>query len=155
MSTIGLQKIIGPQLDLAFELVGELVRDCVFYKTESSVRTGLLSMGAMTAPVSALFVDYHSQDIDGSAVLLGDEKCFIRSREMAGITLPGPGDYLTEANSSLRRDVVAARQDPTGSFWVLQVRRVAGEDWGDFTPAKQTEDWGSLAAASLSDDWQT
>lgn len=66
MSAIPLQKIIGPQLDLAFDLAGELVRDCVFYKTESNAGTGLLAMAALTAPVHALFVDYHSQDIDGS-----------------------------------------------------------------------------------------
>ncbi len=152
---IGLQNIVVPQLDLAFDLAGELVRDCVFYKTESGAGTGLLTMAALYAPVKALFVDYHSQDIDGSAVLLGDEKCFIRSGEMASITLPGPGDYLTETISGLRREVIAARQDPTSSFWIMQVRRAAGEDWGDLSAAGQSEDWGDLTAAALFDDWQS
>jgi hypothetical protein len=151
---IGLQHIILPQLDLAFELAGELVRDCVFYKTESNAGTGLVAMGALYAPVKALFVDYHAQDIDGSSVLLGDEKCFIRSGEMASLTLPGAGDYLTETLSGLRREVIAARQDPTGSFWVMQARRSAGEDWGELNPAAQSEDWGDLAAAAVFDDWQ-
>lgn len=155
MSAIALQKVLVPQLDTAFDLAGELVRDCVFYKTESNAGTGLLAMGALYASVKALFVDYHSQDIDGSAVLLGDEKCFIRSGEMAGITLPGAGDYLTETISGLRRVVIAARQDPTESFWVMQVRRSAGEEWGELDPASQSEDWGDLTAAALFDDWQS
>jgi len=152
---ISLHNVIVVQLDLAFDMAGELVRDCVFYKTESNAGTGLLTMAALYTPVKALFVDYHSQDIDGSSVLLGDEKCFIRSGEMASITLPGPGDYLTETISGLRREVIAARQDPTGSFWIIQVRRSAGEDWGDLNPAAQSEDWGDLTAAVLFDDWQS
>ncbi len=152
---ITLHTIIRPQLDLAFELAGELVRDCIFYKTESNAGTGLLAMAALWVPVKALFVDYHGQDIDGSSVLLGDEKCFIRSGEMASIALPGPGDYLTETISGLRREVIAARQDPTESFWIMQVRRSACEDWGDLNPASQSEDWGDLTTAVLFDDWQS
>src|SRR5687768_8168535 len=105
MSAIAFKKIIGPHLDRAFDLAGELVRDCIFYKTESNAETGLLTMAALYAPVKALFVDYHSQDIDGSAVLLGDEKCFIRFGELMSITEPGANDYLTETISGLRREV--------------------------------------------------
>jgi hypothetical protein len=152
---ISLHTIIRPQLDLVFDVAGELVRDCIFYKTESNAGTGLLAMGALNAPVKALCADYHSQDIDGSSVLLGDEKCFIRSGEMASITSPGPGDYLTETISGLRREVIAARQDPTGSFWIMQVRRSASEDWGDLCPASQSEDWGDLTAETVFDDWQS
>ena len=152
---IGLRKIIVPQLDVAFELAGELVRDCIFYKTESNAGTGLLVLAALYAPVKALFVDYHSQDIDGSSVLLGDEKCFIRAAELANITLPGTGDYLTETISGMRREVIAARMDPTGSFWIIQARRSAVEDWGDLTPTTQSEDWGDLTAAVLFDDFQS
>ena len=155
MSAIAFKNIVGPHLDRAFDLAGELVRDCIFYKTESNAGTGLLTMTALYAPVKALFVDYHSQDIDGSAVLLGDEKCFVRAGELASITLPGASDYLTETISGLRREVIAARLDPTGSFWVIQARRSASEDWGDLNPFSQGEDWGDLAAAVLLDDWQS
>ena len=155
MSAIAFKTIVGPHLDRAFDLAGELVLDCIFYKTESNTGTGLLTMAALYAPVKALFVDYHSQDIDGSAVLLGDEKCFVRAGELASITLPGAGDYLTETISGLRREVIAARLDPTGSFWVIQARRSASEDWGDLNPFSQGEDWGDLTAAVLLDDWQS
>ena len=155
MSAIGLKNIVGPHLDRAFDLAGELVRDCIFYKTESNAGTGLLSMAALYAPVTAVFAEYHSSDIDGSAVLLGDEKCFIRSGELASITLPGASDYLTETISGQRREVIAARLDPTGSFWVIQARRSASEDWGDLSAFSQSEDWGDLTAAVLLDDWQS
>ena len=155
MSAIGFKNIVGPHLDRAFNLAGELVRDCIFYKTESNDGTGLLTMAAMYAAVKALFAEYHSRDIDGSAVLLGDEKCFIRAGELTGITLPGAGDYLTETISGQRREVIAARLDPTGSFWLLQVRRSASEDWGDLNPFSQSEDWGDLTTAVLFDDWQS
>jgi len=151
---IGLRRILAPQLDRAFELAGELVRDCVFYKTESSIGTGLVPVIALFAPVKALFVDYHSQDIDGSGVLLGDEKAFVRSGELGTLPAPGTGDYLTESGSGLRREVIAARQDPTGSFWVLQVRRSMCEDWGDLSPMSLAEDWGGLTEAVVFDDWQ-
>ena len=152
---IGIRKMVVAQLDLAFELAGELVRDCIFYKTESNAGTGRLTMAALYAPVKALFVDYHSQDIDGSAVLLGDEKCFIWAGELASITLPGTGDYLTETISGMRREVIAARMDPTGSFWMIQARRSAVEDWGDLMVAGQSEDWGDLTWAVLFDDFQS
>ena len=154
MSAIPLQSMVGPQLDLAFVMAAELVRDCVFYKTESSAGTGLLTMAALYASVKALCVPYRSQDIDGSAVLVGDEKCFVRAGELASITLPGAGDYMTETVSGLRREVIAARLDPTGSFWIIQARRFALEDWGDLGAATQGEDWGDLTAAVLFDDWQ-
>ena len=154
MSAIGLKNIVVPHLDRAFDLAGDLVRDCIFYKTESNAGTGLLTMGALYVPVKALFAEYHSRDIDGSAVLLGDEKCFIRAGELASVTLPGAGDYLTETISGLRREVIAARLDATGSFWLIQVRRSATEDWGDLTAFSQSEDWGDLTTATLFDDWQ-
>ena len=111
-------------------------------------------MAALYASVKALCVPYHSQDIDGSSVLVGDEKCFVRAGELASITLPGAGDYLTETISGLRREVIAARLDPTGSFWVIQARRFATEDWGDLAAMTQGEEWGDLSGAVLFDDWQ-
>lgn len=154
MSAIGIKKILEPHLDRTFDLAGELVRECVYYKTESNAGTGLVGMTAFYAPVTALFAYYQSQDIDGSGVLLGDEKCFIRSRELEGIKNPWNGDYLTENHSGVRREVIAARLDPTGTFWTMQVRKTTGEDWGDLDPAEQSEDWGDLGAATVFDDWQ-
>ena len=54
MSAIRFKAILTRQLDRLFPKVVELVRDCVFYKTESSAGTGLLSPASLTAAVKAL-----------------------------------------------------------------------------------------------------
>ncbi|HSH17678.1 MAG TPA: hypothetical protein VLD18_16680, partial [Verrucomicrobiae bacterium] len=76
------------------------------------------------------------------------------ARELESVPMPGAGDYLIEVLTGLRRDVIAARLDPTGTFWTIQGRRSYGEDWGDLTIFTLAEDWGDLAAATLFDDWQ-
>lgn len=155
MSAIGLKAIIGPNLDRAFDLAGELVRDCVFYKTESSAGTGLMMMAALSAAVKALVGSYRSGDIDGTVVQVGDERPVIRAGELVSITSPGSGDYLIETVSGIRREVIAARLDPTGSFWTVQVRRATGEDWGDLAAFTASEEWDDLATANNFDDWQS
>jgi hypothetical protein len=156
MSALDLQRLVRSGVALAFELAAGLVRRCSFYKTESGPATGLVNGCLGYAAVEALFVDYRSQDIDGSAVVLGDEKAFVRSSELVGVYPPGPGDFLTETVSGLRRLVVAARQDPTGSVWVMQVRRCAGEDWGSVAVGwASREDWGGLGAAVVFEDLDT
>ena len=155
MIAIGLKAIIGPNLDRAFDLAGELVRDCVFYKTESSAGTGLVTMAALSAAVKALVGSYRSGDIDGTVVQVGDERPVIRAGELVSITSPGSGDYLIETVSGIRREVIAARLDPTGSFWTVQVRRATGEDWGDLAAFTASEEWDDLATANNFDDWQS
>ena len=155
MSAIGLKAIIGPNLDRAFDLAGELVRDCVFYKTESSAGTGLVTMAALSAAVKALVGSYRSGDIDGTVVQVGDERPVIRAGELVSITSPGSGDYLIETVSGIRREVIAARLDPTGSFWTVQARRATGEDWGDLAAFTASEEWDDLATANNFDDWQS
>ncbi len=156
MKALDLQRLVNEGMELAFRVAAGLVRQCTFYKTESGPGTGLVSGCVAYAAVNALFVDYRSQDIDGSAVVLGDEKALVRSSELSGVYPPGAGDYLTEAASGLRRLVVAARQDPTGSVWVMQVRRCAAEDWGNLSLAGLTrEDWGGLTVATVFEDLDT
>jgi len=155
MSAIALHKIVVPQLDRAFDLAGELVRVCIFYKMESSAGTGLVVMADLSASVLALVGSYRSGDIDGTVVHVGDERLIVRAGELAGIPSPGAGDYLIETLSGLHREIIAARLDGTASFWTLQTRRVTAEDWGDLSAASMSEDWGDLTAATNFEDWQT
>ena len=155
MSALGLQALLKPQIDVAFDLGSEIVRDCIFYKTESNEGTGLLSLAALSAPVKVLMTLYGRRDIDGLNILFGDEKLIVRASEMASITNPGAGDYLIEVLSGARHDVVTAHRDPTSTIWILQTRPVTGEDWGDLNPFSQSEDWSDLNAAVLFDDWQS
>lgn len=154
MNALSVQTILLKNLDRVFDLANSCVKACTFFKTEGNAATGLLTLAAIYAPVNAIFVNYHSQDIDGSAVLVGDEKALVRASEIATITTPGPGDYLTESLSGLRRVVIAARLDYTGSFWTFQIRRCGNEDFGDLTLATADEDWGGFTATPLFDDLQ-
>jgi hypothetical protein len=153
---LDLEGLVRRCVGLAFVLAGGLVRRCTFYKTKSGPATGLVGGCVAYGTVNALFVDYRSQDIDGSSVVVGDEKAFVRGAELAGVYPPGPGDFLTESVSGLRRLVVAARLDPTGAVWVMQVRRTAAEDWGGLSlGGVSREDWGVLELAAVFEDLDT
>ena len=84
-------------------------------------------------------------------VRVGDEKALIRASQVTAFA-PAAGDVITEVWTGLRREIVAARLDPTGSMWVLQCRRVSAEDWGDLGVATCAEDWGDLTVAAVFDD---
>ena len=154
MSGIGFNRILSRNLDRLFAIASEIVRECVFYKTESSATTGLLQPDALTATVNVIAGAYRSGDIDGSSVQVGDERLIVRAKEMVPVPMPGPGDYLIEVLTGLRRNVIAARLDVTGTFWTIQTRRSYGEDWGDLNFATLAEDWESLSTADLFEDWQ-
>jgi hypothetical protein len=153
MNGLEIKSIVSKEMARSFDLVDELVRSCIFYRVESPETTGLLDPADLSVTARALFVDYHSQDIDGSSVLVGDEKCFVIADEL-GQLVPGAGDYLVEVLSGIRRNIIAARKDPTDAFWILQVRRFFNEDWGDLSRPSALEDWGNLTAATQFDDWQ-
>ena len=75
--------------------------------------------------------------------------------ELAGISSPASGDYLVEASTGQRRDVLAAKLDATGLLWTLQTVRSLNEDWGDLSAVTVSADWGDLNAATETDDWLT
>ena len=155
MNAVRLQSHVASGVNLAFVVAAEVVRAGTFYKTESSAGTGLLEVSALAAPVQAMVLKYHSGDIDGTVVQVGDEKLFIRASELSALPSPGVGDYVIEALSGLRREVMAARLDPTGSFWTMQTRRRDDSDWGDLGAVSLAEDWGDLSGATFFEDWQT
>jgi hypothetical protein len=84
----------------------------------------------------------------------GDEKVLVRAAELAGINAPASGDYLIEATTGQRRDVLSAMLDATGLLWTLQTARSLNEDWGDLAAVTVSADWGDLTAATESEDWQ-
>ena len=155
MSGIRFNHILSRNMDRLFVIAAEIVRECVFYKTQSSAGTGLLEPGALSSTIKMIAGAYRSGDIDGSSVQIGDERLIIRAKDLSLIPMPGPDDYLIETLTGLRRNVIAARLDVTGTFWTIQARRSYGEDWGDLNFATLAEDWESLNEATLFEDWQT
>ena len=82
----------------------------------------------------------------------GTENLLVRASELVGITVPASGDYLIENTTGLRRNIQAARLDPSGEFYVFQTLRSADEDWGDLVAHTLTEDFGDLTAATAFED---
>jgi hypothetical protein len=141
MRGIRFNRILSRNMDRLFVIAEEIVRECVFYITQCSAGTGLVEPGALTAPVKMIAGAYRSGDIDGSSVQIGDERLIIRSKDLQLIPMPGPDDYLIEVLTGLRRNVIAARLDVTGTFWTIQARRSYGEDWESLSTASLFEDW--------------
>jgi len=151
---ISLKRIVRDALDTAFVIASDIVRELTLTKQESEPYTGFMFPDSVQVTVRALVLNYRSGDIDGTVVKVGDEKVLIRSRELAGIINPSAGDVIEETHGAILRDVIAARQDATESFWTLQTRRAAGEDWGDLTAFRSAEDWGDLSPFDTSVDFQ-
>jgi hypothetical protein len=85
-------------------------------------------------------------------VVPGTERLLIRASELAAISAPGQCDYVVENTTGLRRNIDAARLDPSGQFYTLQTVRSLDEDWGGVAAQTVAEDWGDLTSATDFDD---
>ncbi len=153
---MNISKAFRSGLDILFTVAGELVRDVTYVRPASfSAATGLTAATEQKAVAKALVASYRAHELGTVLIQPGDEKVLVRAAELAGITSPVAGDYLVEATSGQRRDVLAAKLDATGLLWTLQTVRSLNEDWGDLTAVTVTADWGDLSAATETEDWMT
>ncbi len=153
---INISKAFRSGLDILFTVAVELVRDATYYRPASfSAATGLTTATEQTAAVKALVANYRPHELGTVVIQPGDDKVLIRAAELAAIPAPAAGDYLVEAATGQRRDVLAAKLDATGLLWALQTVRSANEDWGDLTAVTVSADWGDLAAPTETEDWLT
>ena len=153
---INISKAFRSGLDILFNVAVELVRHATYYRPASfSAATGLTTATEQTAAVKALVANYRAQELGTVVIQPGDDKVLIRAAELVGIASPAAGDYLVEATTGQRRDILAAKLDATGLLWTLQTVRSLNEDWGDLTVFTVTADWGDLTAATETEDWMT
>ena len=153
---INITKAFKSGLDILFNVAVELVRDATYYRPASfSKATGLTTSAEQTATVKALMTNYRPQELGTVVIQPGDDKVLVRAVELAGITALAAGDYLIEASTGERRDVLAAKLDATGLLWTLQTARSLNEDWGDLSAVTVSADFGDLNAATETDDWLT
>lgn len=159
---MNISRIISSNLDLAWNLLSELVRPVVFYKITGYTMNGAVGETRLaTAAVDALVVSYQSRDVDGQSIVNGDEKWLVRNSDLASISpLPASGDWFQELG--IRFDIIAALRDASHSVWTFQVRRQAldpaasadgSEDWGSLSAHTSTEDWGDLSLHDGETDW--
>lgn len=79
--------------------------------------------GSNLATVHWLVMPVPARRVDGTTVLPNDERMLLDATELAAVDQPRPGDYLVDAGTSLRRDVITAHLDVTGTFWKLIARK--------------------------------
>jgi hypothetical protein len=141
-------------LDILFSVASELVRGATYYRPASfSSSTGQTTSAEQMATVNALVASYRPRELGAVVIQPGDEKVLVRALDLAAIPSPAVGDYMVEASTGQRRDVLSARMDPTGQLWTFQTVRSANEDWGDLIAATVSADWGDLTAATDFEDW--
>ena len=152
---INITKAFRSGLDILFNVAVELVRDATYYRPASfSKATGLTTSAEQAATVKALLTNNRPQEFGTVVIQPGDDKVLVRAVELAGITALAAGDYLIEASTGQRRDVLAAKLDATGLLWTLQTARSLNEDWGDLAAVTASADWGDLNAATETEDYQ-
>jgi len=151
---INITKAVKSGLDVLFTVAGELVRSATYFRPASfSSATGQSAAVEQTADVTMLVAAYRPRELGTVVIQPGDEKVLVRAAELAAVGSPAAGDYLVEATTGQRRDVLSARLDATGLLWTFQTARSLNEDWGDLTAAGVSADWGDLTAATESEDW--
>lgn len=152
--SINISKVFRSGLDILFTVAGELVREATYYRPASfSAASGLTTSVEQAAAVKALVAGYRAQEFGAVLIQPGDDKVLVRAAELAAIPSPAAGDYLVEATTGQRRDVLAAKLDATGLLWTLQTVRSLNEDWGDLSAMTVSADWGDLTIATETEDW--
>jgi hypothetical protein len=152
--SLNLPSLTRRALAAVFRLGAPIVRDGKFYRPPAfNASTGW----TVTAEVSAACKFIGAHVLSGgylglSPVVPGTENLLIRASELTAIPSPAAGDYIIENTNGLRRNIQAARLDPSGEFYVFQTIRSADEDWGDLTAHTVTEDFGDLTAATVFED---
>ena len=105
----GVQSAVGS----LFALYAEFLDQANYFRAGEQ----LAAPAFLVMPVPAALVD-------GTTVLPNDERLLFDAAELADVDQPRPGDYLVEPDSGLRRDVITAHVDVTGTIWSLVTRRV-------------------------------
>lgn len=115
-------------LAAVFRLGAPVVCDGVFYRPCGlNPATGQFVPAEAMASCKFIGANIVSANYLGLApVVPGTERLLIRASELAAISAPGQCDYLVENTSGLRRNIEAARLDPSGQFYTLQTVRLAG-----------------------------
>ena len=152
---LGLHAIAQQSIALLFGIT-DYVKGVTFVRPAGlNAATGIFTAAEATAAGSMVVVGYRPIELSDPVERAEKEKVIIRSTDLAAIAAPGPGDYLVEENTNQRRDILAARENDLGGFWLFTVQRSSHEDWGGLTDATTSEDRGDLTAATSIEDTGT
>ena len=76
------------------------------------------------ATVHFLVMPVPSAMVDGVVVQPNDERLLFDATELAAVDQPRPDDYIVQSSNGLRRDVITAHLDVTGTMWAMVARKV-------------------------------
>ena len=62
--------------------------------------------------------------VDRTIVQPNDERLLFDATELAAVDQPRPDDYVVQSSNSLRRDIITAHLDVTGTMWAMVARKV-------------------------------
>ena len=148
-----LKQLVHQSLAVLFAL-DDVARAAVFYRPAGfNPQTGLFAANEIAAPCTILVLGYRPFELGIIPEPANQEKLIVRTEDLAGVSAPGPGDFLVETATGQRRDVLAAQADHLGEYWLFHAQRCADEDWGDLAAAILSEDFSDLAPATASDDY--
>ena len=155
--SLNLKQLVHQSLAVLFGLGEDVAQEVVFYRPAGfNAQTGAFAESEATATGRMLVLGYRPFELGNITESADNEKIIMRAGELAGIDTPAPGDFLIETASGQRRDILAAKADHLGEYWLFQARRSNVEDWGGLAAATAAgEDRGDLAAATAAEDWGT
>jgi hypothetical protein len=130
---INLRAITKGAIDLGFNIAAQIVVASSYNRvggtaaSEYDAEAGTVTANTRTIqPVGAMILSFSAKEIDGERVREGDERVFVRTSELTGLSEPARDDFIVDMATNLRRDVINFTADPTNTFWILQCRRNSG-----------------------------
>ena len=95
-----------------FALYAELLVEVHYFRAGSNLATARV----LVMPVPPAMVD-------GTIVQPNDERVLFDAVEVAAVDQPRPEDYIVQVSNSLRRNIITAHLDVTGTYWAMVTRK--------------------------------
>jgi hypothetical protein len=149
--TLDLTSLTQSILVTVFNLGGDIVKDVTYVRPVSLAKeTGESAANEISVATKAVI----GAALPGLAASPSNdhERLLIRATDINTISAPAAGDYIVQALSGVRHDVISASLDPTGQVWSFRTVRSLHQDFGDLTAHSASDDWSGLTAITAAED---
>jgi hypothetical protein len=149
--TLDLTSLTQSLLTTVFNLGGDIVKDVSYIRPVSLAKeTGESAVNEISVTTKAVI----GAALPGFAASRSSdhERLLIRATDINTISAPAAGDYIVQALSGVRHDVISASLDPTGQVWSFRTVRSLHQDFGDLSAHSASDDWSDLTAVTGAED---
>ena len=149
--TLDLTSITQSILTTVFNLGDDVVKEILYVRPVSLTKeTGESAVNEISVATKAVI----GAALPGFAASRSSdhERLLIRATDINTISAPASGDYIVQASSGVRHDVISASLDPTGQVWSFRTVHSLHQDFGDLTTHSAINDWGNLTATTEAED---